>query len=211
MDRGPGPLPKDSRSTPIDRRRRRMASLFAWTWSTRKTGWAVPMVTLRTTNQIELVSDNAGLIAIDQPDLMGHEVYFHIDGCGYEVAADGFGYRGVRLTPTAGGNARIEVQRTIVAKRLGRLTGAGLLTHSRRLGLEPDWSESGVVGCDSVQLAIHGERLFWIWGDTTLPDYPLGIFHASGATTALQSPVSDTPPLRVPFDYFRDDRQRPRV
>ncbi len=137
-------------------------------------GWAVPMVTLRTTDHVSFVSDNAGMIAIDQPELMGREVYFYIDGCGYEVAADGFGYRGVRLTPTAGGNARIEVERTIIAKRLGRLTGGGLLAHSTRLGLEPDWIESGVVGCDSVQLAVHSDRLFWIWGDTTLPHYPLG-------------------------------------
>jgi hypothetical protein len=173
-------------------------------------GWAVPLVTLRTTHNLAFVTDNAGLIAIDQAELMGREVFFHVDGCGYEAAKDGFGYRGVRLTPEAGGSAKIEVKRTNIAKRLGRLTGGGLLAHSARLGLEKSRTDSGVFGCDSVQRAVHGDRLFWIWGDTSLPHYPLGVFHASGATTALSSLADAAPPLRVQFDYFRDDRQRPR-
>ena len=42
------------------------------------------------------------------------------------AAADGFGMRGVRFTPQAGGTYTIKVQRGNLAKRLGRLTGAGL-------------------------------------------------------------------------------------
>ena len=35
----------------------------------KENGWPVPMVELRTTNETRHVSDNSGLIAIDDPDL----------------------------------------------------------------------------------------------------------------------------------------------
>ena len=57
---------------------------------------------------------------------MGRETWFEVIGNGYEVPKDGFGMRGVRLTPEPGRTLRIELKRTIVAKRLVRLTGAGL-------------------------------------------------------------------------------------
>ncbi|MCA9155453.1 MAG: hypothetical protein KDA38_11730, partial [Planctomycetales bacterium] len=82
-------------------------------------GWPVPLVELRTTHEMRLVSDNAGLIAIDQPELLGREVWFHVIGHGYEVPADGFGYRGVRLKPESGKSLRIKVRRTMIARRLG--------------------------------------------------------------------------------------------
>ena len=62
-------------------------------------GWPIPLVELRTTNQIRLVTDNAGVIAFDLPELMGREVWFDVLGHGYEAPKDGFGMRGVRLTP----------------------------------------------------------------------------------------------------------------
>src|SRR5688500_18463810 len=63
------------------------------------TGWPVPLVELRTVHHARFVSDNAGLIAFDLPELMGRETWFNVLGHGYEVAKDGFGNRGVRLTP----------------------------------------------------------------------------------------------------------------
>src|SRR5687768_12042310 len=68
----------------------------------RGSGWPVPMVELRTTHQVRLVSDNAGLIACDLPELMGRETWFTVVGHGYEMPKDGFGMRGVRLTPEPG-------------------------------------------------------------------------------------------------------------
>src|SRR5690606_32579074 len=93
---------------------------------------------------------------------------------------------------------------------IGRLTGAGLFAHSQKLGRQQDWRESGVVGCDSIQTAVHRGRHFWLWGDTNLYHYPLGIFHASSATTSLKPLESYEPPLRIKYDYFRDDQGRPR-
>lgn len=69
---------------------------------------------------------------------------------------------------------------------------------------------AGVAGCDSVQVAPFGDRLFWLWGDTTMPDRKLGLFHCSGAKTTRKPLTSFEPPLRMAFDLFRDDDGRPR-
>ncbi len=176
----------------------------------RQNGWPVPLVQLRTTHHATWVSDNAGLIALDAPELMGREVWFDVIGHGYETAKDGFGYQGVRLRPEPGQTLRVELNRTIIARRLGRATGAGLFAESQKLGRELDWPESGVFGCDSVQNAVHRGKLFWAWGDTTLPHYPLGVFDMTSATTDIQPLRSFKPPLRLRFDYFRDPTGRPR-
>ncbi len=174
------------------------------------TGWPVPLVELRTTHQVRFVTDNAGVIAFDLPELMGRQTWFDVAGHGYEAAKDGFGFRGVRLTPEPGKTLRVEVQRTIVARRLGRITGGGLFAECQRTGTDGDWAESGVVGCDSVQNAVHRGRLFWLWGDTTLAKYPLGIFDGTSATTDVQPLASFEPPVRLKFDYITDDQGRPR-
>ena len=78
-------------------------------------GWPVPGVELRTVHGVRLVSDNAGLIACDLPELMGRETWFTVSGHGYGVKADGFGYAGVRLTPAPGRTLKVTVARTILA------------------------------------------------------------------------------------------------
>jgi hypothetical protein len=174
------------------------------------TGWPVPMVELRTTHNVRFVTDNAGVIAFDLPELMGRETWFDVIGYGYERAKDGFGYRGVRLKPESGKTLQVEVNRTIIARRLGRLTGGGLFAESQKLGRELDWPESGILGCDSVQNAVHQGKLFWAWGDTTMPNYPLGIFDMTSATTAPRPLASFEPPVRLRFSYFTNDNGVPR-
>lgn len=172
----------------------------------RENGWPVPLVELRTVNQQRYVTDNAGVIAFDAPDLMGWLTWFDVIGHGYEVGKDGFGMRGVRVTPEAGKTLKVEVTRTNIARRIGRLTGAGLYAESQRLGEMQDWQEQGIVGCDSVQNAVHNGRMFWAWGDTAIPGYPLGVFDMSSATTPVQPLERFEPPLKLRFDYFRDDK-----
>ncbi|HEX2749791.1 MAG TPA: hypothetical protein VHM91_17415 [Verrucomicrobiales bacterium] len=173
-------------------------------------GWPVPLVELRTTNNVRFVTDNAGLIAFDMPELMGKEVFFDVLGHGYEVKADGFGIQGVRLTPAPGKSLKVEVERRIIAKRLGRLTGGGLFAESQKLGLATDWQDGPLLGSDSVQNAVHRGKLFWAWGDTVLAHYKLGVFDMTSATTAIQPLTSFEPPLRLKLDYFLDDKGRPR-
>jgi hypothetical protein len=172
--------------------------------------WPVPMVELRTTNFVTFVTDNAGRVAFDLPELMGEETWFNVTSDGYEVPADGFGMRGVRITPKPGETLTIEVNRTSIAKRLGRVTGAGLFGESQKLGLETNWKETGVVGSDSVQNAVHNGRMFWAWGDTSLARYPLGIFDSTSATSAIHPLEKFEPPLRIKLDYFTDSSGRPR-
>lgn len=173
-------------------------------------GWPVPLVELRTTHHHRFISDNAGHIAFDLPELMGRETWFDIRGHGYDVPADGFGMRGVRLTPVAGSSLRVEVRRTTPARRIGRLTGAGLFAESQKLGRERDRRESGIVGQDSVQNVLHEGRLFWFWGDTTLARYPLGIFDGTGARSSVPALETLQPPLGFAPEYFQGTDGLPR-
>lgn len=173
-------------------------------------GWPVPLVELRTTHQMQFFSDNAGVIACNAPELMGREVWFDVIGNGYEVPKDGFGYRGVRLKPEPGKTLRVEVKRNIIAKRLGRITGAGLFAESQKTGRDLDWAESGVFGSDSVLNAIYRGKMYWLWGDTTLAHYPLGVFDSSSATSAIHPLEKFEPPLKLKLDYFTDAKGQPR-
>ena len=173
-------------------------------------GWPVPLVELRTVHHQRFVTDNAGVIAIDSPELMGQLTWFDVRGHGYGVAKDGFGFSGVRLTPEPGTTLKVKVTRRSIAQRLGRLTGAGLFAESQRFGQYADWEEAGIFGCDSVQNAVHNGRLYWAWGDSNLPGYPLGIFDTSSATTPIQPLKSFEPPIKLKLYYFRDDKGKPR-
>ncbi len=173
-------------------------------------GWPVPLVELRTTHDVALVTDNAGVVALDEPELMNREVWFHVAGHGYGIPKDGFGFSGVRLTPKRGATLRVEVQRTNIAKRLGRLTGAGIFGEAQQLGHHADWQESGVFGCDTVQVAPHRGRLHWLWGDTDLAHYPLGVFASTSATTALRPLTKFEPPIALRYEYFTGARGVPR-
>ncbi len=172
--------------------------------------WPVPLVELRTTHHARFVSDNNGIIAFDLPELMGEETWLTVVGHGYGLPADGFGNRGVRLTPKPGARLTVKVHRQLPGKRLGRVTGAGMFGESQRFGLEEAWREQGILGCDSVQTAVHEGRLYWAWGDTVLAKYPLGLFHMIGATTDLQPLKSLQPPIRLRYDYFADEQGRVR-
>ncbi|MEQ8848295.1 hypothetical protein [Botrimarina sp.] len=167
-------------------------------------GWPVPLVELTTTHHVTLVTDNAGVAAFDLPELMGEPTWLTVKAHGYGVEPDGFGYEGVRVTPRPGETLKIRVKRELPGKRLGRITGAGLFGESQQRNLGDARKESGVLGCDSVQLAEHRGKLFWLWGDTTLARYPLGRFHMTGATTPLRPLDRFEPPLGIAYDFFRD-------
>ena len=172
--------------------------------------WPVPLVELITTGHVRYVTDNAGVVAFDQLELMGQEVWLDIRSPGYGVGKDGFGNRGRRITPQPGKTITIEIERQVLAKRIGRLTGGGIFGESQRFGEYPDWKESGIIGSDSVQCVPYGGTLFWLWGDSGIPAYPLGIFHSSGARSPHPATGSLVPPLTLALDYFRDAKGRPR-
>ncbi len=170
------------------------------------TGRPVPLVELRTTNHLRYVTDNAGVIAFDEPGLLDTEVFFGVTAHGYEVPKDGFGIRGVRLTPKAGEKVSVKVKRVNIAERLHRVTGDGVYAESIKAGREVPFDKPGtnarVLGCDSVFMAPYGDRLFWMWGDTTQAKYPLGNFHMTAATTAAKF----DPEKPYQFDYLDDGK-----
>jgi hypothetical protein len=177
-----------------------------------QTGRGIPLMELRTVNDIALYSDSAGWVAFQEPGLMRREVFFAITGPGYEYPKDGFGFRGVRLTTTPGATVTVKVKRTIIAERLYRITGQGIYRDSGLLGLpSPVAVPDLVLGQDSVQAVLYQGRIFWLWGDTNLAHYPLGNFHTTGATSTLPKKGGFQPDIGVPLTYFRDGNHPDRV
>ncbi len=173
------------------------------------TGRGVPLVELETVNGVRFVTDNSGRVAIGEPGWMGREVFFGVKSHGYDVAKDGFGFAGVRLTPRPGEVAEIKLTRRNVAERLCRLTGEGMVRDSVLLGHEPARraaSPGGVAGQDSVQAAVYRGRVYWFWGDTQRMEYPLGLFRTAGATTPVPDPLDSAsdPAGGIPYEYFVD-------
>ncbi len=172
----------------------------------------VPLVELTTTHHQTFVTDNSGRITFYEPDLMGQEVFFSVRSHGYEMPADGFGSRGVRLTPEPGKRAEVRLPRKNIAERMFRLTGGGKLRDSEMLGHVPTSTlNAGVVGQDSVQMAAYQGKLFWFWGDTTLARYPLGLFRTSGATTKLLDGQALASASGIELNYFVDKQGQSRA
>jgi hypothetical protein len=164
----------------------------------------VPMVELQTTYGGRYYTDSAGLIAFDEPGLMGRRVFFGVAAHGYEFARDGFGIRGVVLEPRPGGSARLKVKRLNVAERLYRITGYGVYRDSVLLGRKPPTSgpllNAEVTGQDGVLNAVYKGKLYWFYGDTGRLAYALGNFAMAGATTDL--PEALDPDAGISLRYF---------
>ena len=172
------------------------------------TGRGVPLVGLRTVNEIRYVTDSAGLVAFYEPGLMDREVFFFVSSHGYEFPKDGFGFRGTRLRTTPGKTARLTVTRTNLAERLYRITGQGIYRDTVLAGRKPPTREpvlaGGVLGQDSAFAVPYRGRLYWFWGDTSRASYPLGQFAMSGATSLLPGKGGLAPSVGINFEYFVD-------
>jgi len=62
-----------------------------------------------------------------------------------------------------------------------------------------------VMGQDSVFTCRYRGRIFWMWGDTSKPSYPLGNFAMSGAVSDLPDRGGLNPAVGVDLDYFVDE------
>src|SRR5438874_11545645 len=96
---------------------------FAITIVDAQTGCGVPLVELRTVNNIRLVTDSNGVVAFREPGLMNETVFFNISSHGYEFPKDGFGYRGKQIKITPGGSETLKINRINIAERMYRVTG----------------------------------------------------------------------------------------
>jgi hypothetical protein len=173
-----------------------------------ETGRGVPLVELRTVNKVSWWTDSNGIVAFNEPGLMDGEVYFKVQSPGYEIPADFFKNRGVKLKPVRGGHAEIRIKRLNIAERLYRITGQGIYRDSLLVGcpvpLRQPALSGRVMGQDTVIATPYRGKLYWFWGDTERPEYPLENFAASGATSELPGSGGLDPALGVDLTYFVD-------
>ena len=173
-----------------------------------QTGRGVPLVELRTVSNVRYYTDSAGLVAVDDPALMGQTVFFHVWSHGYELTPDGFGMHGRRLDVERGGSAQIRIKRLNIAERLYRVTGEGIYRDSVMLGrpvpIRRPLLNAQVTGQDSTQAAVYRDRIYWFWGDTSRITYPLGHFGTAAATSLLPGGGGLAPSVGVDLDYFVD-------
>jgi hypothetical protein len=141
------------------------------------TGRGVPLVRVTLDGQ-EYWTDSSGLVAFCDPDRVGSMRQA-------ELWSHGYASRSLELMASAGGSATVELERLNIAERLYRITGQGIYRDSVLLGrnvpLESPVLNGEVVGQDTVQATPYRDGIFWVWGDTNRPSYPLGNFHTSSA------------------------------
>lgn len=176
-----------------------------------KTGRGVPLVRLTTTDEETFLTDSNGIVALEDPGLMGETVWFSVSSFGYEFDRRDFGGQpGFRARITAGGETTVELERTMVAQRLYRKTGRNLYDHSSRVGaaipIRKPHRNAGVMGQDSVVSAVYRSRVFWFYGDTLLPHSRFGVFQATGGTSPLPHRGGLPPERGVNHHYFTDQR-----
>ena len=181
------------------------------------TGRGVPLVKLRTVNHVRFYTDSNGVVAINDPDMIGHSIYFHVSSPGYTYPKDAFGYRGLALKVAAGSSATIRIQRINIAERLYRMTGAGIYRDSvltgQRTPIKHPLLDGEVMGQDTVEVTPYHNRLYWFFGDTQRPSYPLGQFATSGATSQLPGKGGLDPGVGVNLKYWvgKDGFSRPMI
>ena len=61
------------------------------------------------------------------------------------------------------------------------------------------------MGQDSVYTCLYQDRLFWMWGDTSRPSYPLGHFATAGAVSDLPGHGGLDPAIGINLKYFVDE------
>jgi len=175
----------------------------------RQTGRGVPLVELRTVNNIRYFTDSSGIVAFYEPGLMDMEVFFFVESHGYEFPKDGFGFRGTKLNTLRGGSAIIKIDRLNIAERLYRITGQGIYRDSvltkHPVPLQNPVLNGQVMGQDSVFTCLYHGRLFWMWGDTGRPSYPLGNFSMSGAVSDLPGHGGPDPTIGINLKYYVDE------
>lgn len=168
-----------------------------------ETDRGVPLVVLEIGDE-RWVTDSGGHIALDPLGWYGMSLDARVWTHGYDFADDG----AIELPIVVGGEVEIDATRRLPAERLYRVTGGGIHRDGLLLGLPVPTAAPTIAGLvlgqDSVFTAMHRGTLRWIWGDTTRPAYPLGNFHASGATSLLPTDGGLDPALGVDLGYFVD-------
>jgi hypothetical protein len=176
------------------------AQLFTLHVVDSQTGRGVPLVEMTPTGGPTLITDSAGVIAIDDPALLGRLLPMGFRSYGYQDAGGAF-----QTTP--GGSVQIAIQRRNLAERLYRVTGPYIYDHSVQAGLSVPIARplhnANVKGQDSVQAAVYKNQIYWFFGDT-LYEQGFGNFRTSGARSQLPGQGGLDPSAGVNLTYFVD-------
>ena len=163
------------------------------------TGRGVPLVEMHTDDGISFVTDSAGRIAFYEPDLMDKNVLFHVKSYGY-IGGD------ITIMTESDGSIEFGLTRVNLAERLYRITGEGIYHDSvvleETVPLSKPLLSGKVVGQDTVDMTEYKGILFWLWGDTERPSYPLGNFKTSCAISDLPGSGGLYPDEGVNLSYF---------
>ena len=177
-------------------------------------GRGIPAVELRTTDARSFYTDSAGVVALDQADLLGTEVFFAVRSFGYRYEPEVLGFPGVTLRVEPGRSARLDMVRQNIAERLYRLTGSGIYrsaVHPESEAVSGEVSPP-VAGLDSALATGYGGELFWVFGDARLLGRPLGSFRAHAARSRLPGRGGLDPRVGVALRFLRDGSElRPMV
>jgi hypothetical protein len=166
------------------------------------TGRGVPLAFVTTPDET-YVTDSQGIVAYCNPDHIGSTVSFGIASSGYQASVSS---EPIALVP--GANSDIELVRVNIAERLYRTTGQGIYRDSILLGLttpSPNPVLDGqVTQQDSAAAVLYQGQLFWVWGDTDRPSYPLGNLDGAGGTSKLPDAGGLDPRLGIALQYVTD-------
>ncbi len=154
------------------------AQLFALRVVDARTDAGVPLVFVEA-GDAQLITDSSGLVAWENT---------HSAAVTLAVHSHGYRPRTAVVTPIAGTQAQIAIERLNIAERIYRVTGGGIYRDAVLLGLATPLAQpvlSGkVTGQDSVLSTLYHAEPFFVWGDTNRPAYPLGNFASSAARSS---------------------------
>ena len=154
-----------------------------------QTGRGVPLVELRTVNQVRYVTDSNGIAAFDEPGLFDTKVFFTVTSHGYEAAKDNFGLPRRRAPGHRGrlgaDQGPAPEHRRAALPRHGRGIYRDSILTGDRVPIREPLLNGRVMGQDSVvERRLPGEDLL-VLGRYQPPGLPLGNFHVPGATSEL--------------------------
>lgn len=187
-----------------------------------ETGRGVPLVQLKTSSYISYYTDSAGIVAFDEPGLLGQSVYFVVLSDGYAVNSTlpntPKSEPGVLLDTTPGGRATITLLRTQPGQRMYRMSGGGIYRDSVLVGAgapipDPLIGAANVLGQDSLQAAVYKGKAYYFFGDTECPAGPRDTDcqhygrYTTGATSCVPN-VDAGCSIPPPLHYFASNSTR---